>query len=132
MKKRQFVWFLVGLFVVVTGSILQGQPEKIVLDHDKAFKKRQRPPVVFPHEAHMADLSCTDCHHRYEKGRNVLDESELEEGNADILCSHCHDRRASVGLREAFHRQCIGCHRQTHTEGGRTGPRLCGECHRRG
>ena len=126
------ILFLGIVFAAVTLSMLSAQPEEIILNNVEAYKKKQRPPVAFPHEIHMAgDLSCTDCHHQYENGQNVLDESELEEGNPNIRCSHCHTRETRINLRQAFHRQCVGCHARTEKRGEKTGPRLCGECHPR-
>jgi len=111
--------------IVLIGSPLQAQPDKIVLDHSKILGGKTRPEVTFPHNRHMeSDLSCKDCHHIYENGKNVLDESNLEEGNQGIRCSACHGPKFRLNLQEAFHNQCIGCHTKK-----RTGPRFCGECH---
>src|SRR5512136_1873409 len=75
----------VALLLVLTGSSLRAQPEKIVLDG------KTRPAVTLPHNRHAeAGLSCKDCHHIYENGENVLDEGKLEEGNQGIRCSACH------------------------------------------
>jgi c(7)-type cytochrome triheme protein len=127
-------WF----FVLITMAILvafiipwvKAQPDKIKLDHVVAFGKKQRPPVLFPHNQHIeTGLSCKDCHHRYEKGKNVLEDSELEEGKPGIKCSECHGPKTRPKLREAFHRQCMDCHNKMKKTGKKTGPRLCGECH---
>jgi Class III cytochrome C family len=99
---------------------------------EKSFTNRQRPPVNFleeMHDMHMETYECLDCHHSYEKGENVLDESELEEGNQDIQCAACHHSESKTGLREAFHNQCIGCHEKRNDQEGGSLPILCGECH---
>jgi hypothetical protein len=122
---------LVASLAILNGSPLQAQPDKIVLDHSKDFGKKGRPSVPFPHNRHIeSGLSCKDCHHVYEKGKNVLDESKLEEGNPGIRCSTCHRATSRPDLEEAFHQQCMGCHKQLLKE-KKTGPRFCGECHRR-
>ena len=127
MKGKCITVVLGGVIAAMMISILSAQPEKITLENVEAYKKKRRPPVHFPHEVHMAgDLACTDCHHRYENGKNILDESELEEGTPNIQCRACHTTQSRVNLRRAFHRQCIGCHRRE-----KRGPRLCGECHMR-
>jgi len=133
MKKTWAVFVMISVLTTAAVSLLIAQPEDILIDHGEAYGTKQRPAVAFPHEIHMAgDLSCTDCHHQYDdKGENVLDESELEEGNPEIRCAHCHTQKTRINLRQAFHRQCVGCHTKTHTDGKDTGPRLCGECHRR-
>ena len=89
----------------------------------------QRPPVPFDHDAHMESAECLDCHHQYEDGENVLDESELEEGDPDILCGACHNDTASIDLQKAFHRQCIGCHTALRKAGEGRAPEMCGTCH---
>ncbi len=116
-----FVAFFISSFIA---SILYAQPENIVLDHPDAFKIQQRSPVLFPHEQHMMDYECLDCHHKYENGKNILDEEELTEGNSDIACATCHHRQTKIDLQKAYHRQCILCHKENKTD-----PRMCGECH---
>jgi hypothetical protein len=114
----------VAVLLVLTGSSLRAQPEKIVL------KGKTRPAVTLPHNRHVeAGLSCKDCHHLYENGKNILDESKLEEGNQDIRCSACHGPTFRPHLEQAFHNQCMGCHTRYQKEKKKTGPRFCGECH---
>lgn len=82
-----------------------------------------RSPAYFPHDAHMDIVGdCMACHHRYKDGRNVATEDELD-GDEAMRCRTCHTRNDSVNASEAFHRQCIGCHRE------QGGPLTCGECH---
>ncbi len=88
----------------------------------------ERPAAFFPHDNHMEVLDCLACHHRYEDGKNVATEDELD-GSDEMRCRYCHHEDASVNAREAFHRQCIRCHRQYDKAGETTGPRTCGECH---
>lgn len=84
-----------------------------------------RPPVRFPHESHLKTYDCFDCHHDYDsQGNNVL-----EEVNPDIMCGACHNSNSPIKPREAFHRQCLGCHEQYIFNKRPTGPVLCGECH---
>lgn len=113
-----------------TGSIVHAQPEEIVLNHIKDFKIKRRPPVTFPHEFHMERFECLDCHHRYENGKNVLDEDELAEGSPAARCSTCHSLKDKCDLQKAFHRQCLGCHVNQKTPGEPTGPRMCVGCHK--
>lgn len=66
--------------------------------------------VTFPHADHQKIVSdCTECHH---KG---LDEAK---------CSSCHGADpAAPKAKDAFHKQCKGCHKD---QGGPTG---CKDCH---
>ena len=123
-QKIYFVLFILFSISFLIASILYAQPENIVLDHPDAFEKKQRPSVLFPHEQHMMNYECLDCHHKYENGKNVLDEDELTEDNVDIACAKCHHQKAKIDLRKAYHRQCILCHKENKTD-----PRMCGECH---
>lgn len=88
-----------------------------------------RAAAIFPHDAHMESVeSCMACHHRYENGENVLQEDELDGGDA-MRCRTCHTDGASIDARKAFHRQCIACHRSMEKQNAATGPRTCGTCH---
>ena len=113
-------------FLILAGSPLQAQPDKIVLDQGG----KTRPAVIFPHNRHVeAGLSCKDCHHVYENGKNVLEEDKLEEGNQGIRCSACHGSKSRLDLEQAFHNQCIGCHTTYLKKNEKTGSRYCGGCH---
>jgi hypothetical protein len=114
----------VALLLAFTGAPLWAQPDEIVLEG------KTRPAVALPHNRHVeAGLSCKACHHLYENGKNILDESKLEEGNKDIRCSACHGPKFRLNLEEAFHNQCIGCHRKVQGEKKKTVPQYCGGCH---
>jgi hypothetical protein len=110
-------------------SISFGQPEEILLDNTDSFKGKQRSPVSFKHALHMESLECLKCHHRYEKGENVLDEDELEGDAKDVKCLSCHKEESKTTLKKAFHHQCMGCHMDLRKQGKNTGPELCGQCH---
>lgn len=100
------------------------QEDMEVVD-DGGFVKRQRPPAVFRHDEHneLAEIEeCYECHHIYENGNKLEDES-----SEDQSCSECHDEKGSgkqPGLRKAFHINCKGCHLQN-----KKGPVMCGQCH---
>ncbi|HSB05320.1 MAG TPA: cytochrome c3 family protein [Thermodesulfobacteriota bacterium] len=131
-KECRFLMILVAVLMVWIGSTVQAQPDKITLDHSKEFGKKERSAVPFPHNLHgEAGISCKDCHHVYENGKNVLDESNLEEGHLEVHCSTCHPSKSRIDLQQAFHNQCMGCHKQFLKEKKKTGPRFCGECHLR-
>ncbi len=124
MKGYRFLMITVALLLISTGSLIWAQPDKIVL------LGKTRPTVSFAHNRHVeAGLECKSCHHIYENGKNVLDESILEEGNKDIRCSTCHGSKSRLNLEKAFHKQCAGCHMKYQTEKKKTGPQYCGGCH---
>jgi predicted CXXCH cytochrome family protein len=124
MKKR------IGFILIATAlmSLLFlpafSQEDMEVVD-DIGFLKRQRPPAVFRHDAHNETAQieeCNECHHVYENGKKVEDES-----SEDRSCSDCHEEHDSgnqPGLRKAFHMNCKGCHLAK-----KQGPVMCGKCH---
>ena len=123
MKKVIFlviVPLLVGILLIPAFS----QEDMEVVD-DLGFAKKRRPPAVFRHDAHneAAQIEeCNECHHVYENGEKLEDES-----SEDQSCSECHDENdkgKQPGLKKAFHMNCKGCHRQN-----KKGPVTCGKCH---
>lgn len=111
-------------------SVFLGQPETVLIDNSISFQSKQRSAVPFNHGLHMETIECLSCHHRYENGKNVLDESELEkEVTKDVKCVSCHNQKTKTNLKEAFHHQCMGCHMNFRKTGRNSGPELCGHCH---
>ena len=100
------------------------QDEMTVVDNS-VFDNPQRSPSVFVHDQHNEAAgidNCGTCHHVYEDGKLVEDES-----SEDMRCSDCHYLKAvdgQPGLMNAFHANCKGCH-----EAEGSGPVMCGECH---
>lgn len=131
MKRLTSSVFLIAMaFILITGASLMAQSDKMTLDSSKGLSGKKRPPVTFPHNLHVdKGLSCKDCHHLYEKGKNVLDESKLEEGNKEIQCSACHVPKSRLNLEQAYHGQCVGCHKKPVKDQKKTPPRYCGGCH---
>lgn len=91
-------------------------------------KYEVRAPAFFPHDKHMEELDCTQCHHRFENGENILEEDELD-GSDAMRCKTCHNSKSSINARDAFHNQCIGCHRDYKNKKKTFGPLTCGACH---
>ena len=123
MKKG--IWLLIApLLVGVFLTPVFSQEDMEVVDNE-GFSKKQRPPAIFRHDEHneKAELEdCSECHHIYEDGQKLEDES-----SEDQSCSECHDEKGSgdvPGLRKAFHTNCKGCHLEQNK-----GPIMCGSCH---
>jgi len=89
------------------------------------FKNPQRTHSIFRHDEHNEKAGieeCNKCHHVYENGKLVEDES-----SEDQRCSDCHELKASgnkPALMKAYHTNCKGCHLEQ-----KKGPIMCGECH---
>jgi hypothetical protein len=113
---------MVGILFFLTTA--WSQDEMTVVDNS-VFDNPQRTPSMFVHDTHNETAGieeCSVCHHVYEDGQLVADES-----SEDQRCSDCHNLESSddqPALMNAFHANCKGCHEE---EG--KGPILCGECH---
>ena len=117
------------IFAAVLGSILfiasVHSQEDMVVVNDDVFDSPQRPTAVFRHDEHneIAEIEeCNQCHHIYEDGKLVEDES-----SEDQSCSDCHDENGSDGkpnLTKAFHQNCKGCYLEN-----KKGPIICSQCH---
>jgi len=100
------------------------QEDMFVIDNE-IFINPKRPPAVFRHDEHneLAQIEeCNECHHVYEDGKLIEDESSEDES-----CSDCHelqDNGRIPGLMKAFHTNCKNCHREK-----KKGPLMCGQCH---
>jgi octaheme c-type cytochrome (tetrathionate reductase family) len=114
-------------------------------------------PVKFTHRTHdvNSDSNCAICHHRFASGpedrvgqdmTKMHDEIEVRITGASCLschadltekkfqkCSQCHsasneaDFPARIGLKGAYHRQCIGCHQNQPATA--KAPTDCASCH---
>ena len=143
MRRGRFlaVMVILGIASFLWAVNLDAQPDDISLDDNEVFASRSRPAVEFPHMQHIdAEIECSDCHHRFKGGENVVDEGELEEDAEGIKCSSCHKSEAGFrfkpdldttkrNLQQAYHRMCTGCHRQVSKDKKKSGPVTCGECH---
>ena len=88
------------------------------------IKKREDhyEPVRFAHKRHAALINdCTKCHHYRPKDKNALETTR---------CSACHqdsfnqDHPERLGLKAAYHQQCVECHKAE-----AKGPIDCKGCH---
>ena len=88
-----------------------------------------KPAVWFSHRLHEAGrVACQQCHHEYAGGRNVW-----RQGQAVKRCNACHGLAPQArrpDLKNAFHRQCKGCHLRLRHQGRLAGPIECRNCHR--
>jgi hypothetical protein len=91
---------------------------------------RPKPPVQFSHRVHEArGVACTQCHHDYQGRRNVW-----QQGQPVSRCQACHGLRPAArrpDVKNAYHRQCKGCHLRLQQQGRQAGPITCQGCHRR-
>lgn len=126
MKPRLFITgFTVVLFILAVSVLSVYSQEDVTEVNDSIFDKRMRPPAVFQHEEHneTAEIEeCTACHHTYEDGQLVEDES-----SEDMECSECHADTGNgypMEVINIYHTGCKGCHIKQ-----KAGPVMCSECH---
>lgn len=112
--------------VFVVGVVLAGGlPEMLKIDNKYTNKKKG--PVVLSHKKHAEDykIACTECHHTWKK----------EEAKQPKKCASCHKEEKQgkvLSLKGAFHKNCMGCHRELKKQGKATGPTTkCTECHQK-
>ena len=129
------VSFMVFVFFMSLGAFIAAEeqeiPEEIIFDSD-VYKSNRKGPVTFSHMNHAEDyeLSCSECHHEYQDGKNIW-----EEGDAVKKCSSCHDPSKRQGnarkLSVAYHKNCKGCHKRLVKEQGSTDApyKKCYDCH---
>jgi len=130
MKHRHLIWTFI-LVVVLAASSAWSQKEEVqegIMDlKSKGFSKRFQPPVRFDHYLHETILRCRVCHHDF----NVFSDRNFGKGSK---CSTCHKEKLNkdipVPLLMAFHQKCRGCHENYLIWGRRSGPIMCGVCHK--
>jgi len=126
MGNRIIIVAFIGLISVLLLAGAYAQEDMVVVDNS-VFANARRSPSVFVHDAHNETAGideCYECHHVYEDGKRVEDES-----SEDRMCSDCHGIEPEgrrPGLMKAFHSNCKGCHLKA-----KKGPVMCGECHKK-
>jgi hypothetical protein len=113
------------------GSISTEQPPAIRLSI-KTGRPAEKSTVLFNHRLHESRrVACEACHHDCHRGRNVW-----RQGMPVDKCQACHDLRPRANnrldIKEAFHRQCKGCHLKLRQGRYQAGPIDCRDCHRLG
>lgn len=125
MRYARCMLAVVLVFLWISGAL--SQDEVIVLTHEE-LGAHERPPVKFNHEKHQEVVSeCTRCHHDYDEYMNNV-------GSEGQACSECHDKsngKSTVSLLRAFHVQCKECHEVLLARGDKSGPIMCGQCHKK-
>ena len=79
--------------------------------------------VKFTHKKHAETLKidCIKCHHTWKKGET-----------SGKLCLECHKAKAegkALSAKDAFHKDCQGCHKEAEAAKKPAGPTKCTACH---
>jgi hypothetical protein len=138
MRKRLIIVFAAILAVsflynlkVLTATEKQSVLEELIIAN-QGYKSDKKGPVPFSHINHAEDyeLTCTQCHHDYQGGKNIW-----KEGEHVKKCKACHSPLKSKGkvkkLKLAFHKNCKNCHKDLAKRGiAEDAPyRKCNGCH---
>lgn len=130
MKYRYIIFSLIFAVILATSmawSKEQKADEGIMNLKSKEFGKHNERPVIFDHYLHETILQCRVCHHDF----NVLTNRNEGKGSK---CSGCHKQQLTkeipIPLLTAFHKKCIGCHENYINWGRKSGPLMCGYCHK--
>jgi len=124
MKKAAVIIFAIVVVSAFLFVSAYSQEDMTSVD-SSVFKNPQRTPSIFRHDEHneIAGIEeCNQCHHVYDDGTLVEDES-----SEDQRCSDCHGLKPSgstPALMKAYHTNCKECHLKE-----KKGPVMCGECH---
>lgn len=124
MKKGGLI-LLSGIMLILLSCFWVYSQEDMEVIDNSVFEKPCKFPSVFNHDLHIELMDgdeCNICHHVYNNGNLVEDES-----SEDQSCSECHPCEPSdnsLSLRKAFHKRCKGCHEES-----ASGPVMCGQCH---
>ncbi len=129
--KYRYVIFSLFLAVILSASAAWSQDKKadegIMNLKSKEFGNRHEHSVRFDHYLHETILRCRVCHHDF----NVFNNRNEGKGSK---CATCHKKRLTeeipVPLLTAFHKKCIGCHENYINWGRKSGPIMCGYCHK--
>jgi hypothetical protein len=120
-KRLMSMGVLVGFLVclmMATGAFAAAAGPKDTVVFNVAQGK-----VTFNHKAHVdkVKIECTKCHHTWKAGET-----------SGKVCKDCHKEKAegkTLAVKDAFHKDCQGCHSDLKKANKATGPTVCTQCH---
>lgn len=98
--------------------IASGVFAKDVVEYTPSYGK-----VTFAHKKHAETLKidCLKCHHTWKKGET-----------SGKLCKDCHKAKLegkAISAKDAYHKDCKGCHEEAKKANKPAGPTGCTQCH---
>jgi hypothetical protein len=105
----------------------QNLEDKISIAHADIFGKLERPQVIFNHKKHIEELikdgvkkwdTCDSCH-PWNEDKSLMTFTFPKK----VL------KKDKNSYMDAYHNECIGCHKKRGYESKKSGPVTCGECH---
>ena len=113
-------WISVGILAgfVLALLVVSGVSAKDVIEFNPSYGK-----VTFTHKQHAETLKidCVKCHHNWKQGET-----------SGKLCKECHKAKAegkTISAKDAYHKDCKGCHDEAKKAKKPAGPTGCTQCH---
>ena len=113
--------YTVGETVPVKEPPIMKPDNRISIAHTEIFGKLERPQVIFNHKKHEEAFKkegCNSCHPVNDKQKLLFDFPKQVKGKGE------------KAVMNAFHDECIECHKQMGRENKKTGPVVCAACHK--
>jgi len=116
MKRLISIGIIAGFMLAVL--MVSGLFAKDVVEYNPAQGK-----VTFTHKKHSEayKIDCLKCHHTWKKGETT-----------GKLCMDCHKAKAegkTLSAKDAYHKDCQGCHNDAKKANKPAGPTGCTQCH---
>jgi hypothetical protein len=144
--KKSFACGCIAAFVVLVAAFMVGAADQaatkaadVITIKAGLWTSHTKAPVEFSHKKHAEEykIACTDCHHKFENGKNVW-----KQGDPVQKCEACHNEptiqgekklppeQQKLNLKLAFHENCVGCHQKLKKDKPDTkAPVTCTGCH---
>jgi len=132
MKKRSLMLMMAlitGLLFLTVGVLTATDVPDEVCIENPGYKKDKYGPSKLSHKKHSVEYkaACVKCHH---------ENKEWKDGDPVKKCAECHDpikkQGKTVKLKNAYHKNCITCHKEMIAAGKATKKapvKKCSKCH---
>jgi len=109
--------------IIIVGFVFSIFMATGVFAADTLTLKASNGDVTFNHKKHGETVGgdCVKCHHTWKKG-----------DTSGKLCVDCHKEKAegkTLSAKDAFHKDCQGCHKDLKAANKPAGPTSCTQCH---
>ncbi len=116
--KKGLICMGVMTFFILSILMVTGVFAKDVVEFNPSYGK-----VTFNHKKHAETLKieCLKCHHTWKAGET-----------SGKLCKDCHKAKAegkTLAAKDAYHKDCKGCHEEAKKANKPAGPTVCTQCH---
>lgn len=119
------------------GEASESLPRADLVTISIAGDKTERPVVQFPHDLHTEAVAagggdCSTCHPTRPDGylSSLYMRVADDEAGEDEAAGGDDAKVDTEDLMEVYHDNCLACHERMAEEGKKSGPTICGECHR--